>query len=293
MSKLPINPFAENIVGEPRRIETPVTGLNDSALEKLTNAFESLTKDSLPRVKSQAPHALLVTSAAPGYGKSHLLGRLFRKLEHRATLIYAKPFQDPSLCWRSLLHHMVMELQYPDRADTVACAPGELSQLDTFARHVLAFLRNQPNEASQAPRLWNWLRKPFGILLRKPAQALKMFGVHLQGGDTAWLKVLSTYACEPPSSHLRNACLDWIKYQPLEQEEARQIGLRQAELPEVDLPYVQRNEECRERIFDLLKLAAFYRPFALCFDQTELYENSPNLAKVLGQMIRQLHADGR
>jgi hypothetical protein len=137
----------------------------------------------------------------------------------------------------------------------------------------------------------DWLRKYFGTLLRKPEQALKAFEVYLHGGN-AWLKILSTYAREPPSSHLRNACLDWIKYQPLEEEEARQIGLRQAELPEVDLPYEQRNQECYKRILDLLKLASFYRPFVLCFDQTELYENWPDLAKAFGKVIFQLRDDG-
>src|SRR5918992_1055598 len=314
MSKSPINPFAENIVGEPRRIETPVTGLNDSALEKLTNAFEFLTEVPLPRVNRRVPHALLVSSVEPGYGKSHLLGRLFRKLEHRATLIYVRPFQDPSSCWRSLLDRLAMELEYPDRADAVACAPGELSQLDVFARHVLAFLlvpliergeikakdkakaitylSNQPDQAFQNPNLVNWLKKNFQTLVGRLENTLREVGV-FHGGRTAWIKILFAYACEPASSHLRNTCLDWIKYQPLEEKEAKQISLRRAELPEVDLPYDQRNEKCGERILDLLKLASFYRPFALCFDQTELYENSPNLAKVLGQMIRQLHADGR
>jgi hypothetical protein len=291
MSKLPINPFAENIVAEPRQIETPVTGLNDQALEKLTNAFEFLVKGPLPRINRRASHALLVTSVAAGYGKSHLLGRLFRKLEHRTTLIYVRPFQDPSSCWRSLLDRLVMELEYPDRADAVACAPGELSQLDVFARHVLDFLRNQSIEAFQAPRLLGWLRKHFGTLLRKPEQALKAFGVHLHGGN-AWLKILSTYVREPASSLLRNACLDWIKYQPLEEEEARQIGLKTADLPQVDLPYEQRNQECCKRILDLLKLAAFYRPFVLCFDQTELYENSSDLAQAFGKVILQLRDDG-
>jgi hypothetical protein len=95
-----------------------------------------------------------VTSVAAGYGKSYLLGRLFRKLEHRATLIYVRPFQDPSSCWRSLLDRLVMELEYPDRADAVACAPGELSQLDVFARHVLAFLRTNPSKPSKLLGYW-------------------------------------------------------------------------------------------------------------------------------------------
>ena len=212
MSKLPINPFAENIVGEPRRIETPVTGLNDSTLEKLTNAFESLTEVPLPRVNRRVPHALLVTSVEPGYGKSHLLGRLFRKLEHRATLIYVRPFQDPSSYWRSLLDRLAMELEYPDQADAVACAPGELSQLDVFARHVLAFLlvpliergeikvkdkakiitylSNQPDQAFQNPNLVNWLKKNFQTLLERLENTLREVGV-FHGGRTAWIKSLS------------------------------------------------------------------------------------------------------
>lgn len=311
--KTPNKPVRRKIVGEPRRIETPVTGLNDSALEKLTNAFEFLTEVPLPRVNRRVPHALLVTSMEPGYGKSHLLGRLFRKLEHRATLIYVRPFQDPSSCWRSLLDRLAMELEYPDRADAVACAPGELSQLDVFARHVLAFLlvpliergeikakdkaktttylSNQPDQAFQNPNLVNWLKKNFQTLLGRLENTLREVGV-FHGGRTAWIKILFAYACEPASSHLRNTCLDWIKYQPLEEEEARQIGLKPAELPELDVPYNQRNQKCSERIFDLLKLASFYRPFVLCFDQTELYDNSPDLTKVLGQLIRKLGIDG-
>jgi hypothetical protein len=120
---------------------------------------------------------------------------------------------------------------------------------------------------------------------------LKAFGVYLHGGN-AWLKILSTYAREPASILLRKACLDWIKYQPLEEEEARRIGLKAADLPEVDLPYEQRNQECCKRILDLLKLAAFYRPFVLCFDQTELYENSSDLAQAFGKVILQLRDDG-
>ena len=64
-----------------------------------------------------AEPAQLVVSPQPGYGKSHLIGRLFASLEGRATLIYVTPFQSASLCWQSVLLRTVQELTFPDRSE--------------------------------------------------------------------------------------------------------------------------------------------------------------------------------
>ena len=77
------NPFEDVIVSEPRRIEKPVKSLNDKPLRTLVQKFEALTRDPFPRAGRQ-PGARFIISPEPGYGKSHLIGRLFKELRGRA-----------------------------------------------------------------------------------------------------------------------------------------------------------------------------------------------------------------
>ena len=84
--------------------------------------------------------AELILSSAPGYGKSHLIGRLFKALNQKATQIFLTPFQTVSLCWQSILLHLVNELDYPDSSDSsdeTMWAFDEPRQLDALAEGVL------------------------------------------------------------------------------------------------------------------------------------------------------------
>lgn len=110
-----INPFDEDIVTEPRRIEAAVPGLNDTALNTLMTAFKRLVQTPPPRINTQLPKAQFVISPEPGYGKSHLIGRLFAGLDGLATRIYIFPFEDAATYWKSVLDRIVYELKAPER----------------------------------------------------------------------------------------------------------------------------------------------------------------------------------
>jgi hypothetical protein len=127
------NPFADNIVYDPRDAPASVAGLNDSALAALVAQFAPLDAVPPPRIPpARAPKAQLVISRSQGYGKTHLLGRLFESLEDRAATIYLRPSQDPVKPWRSILHQAVDELAHP--------LGGDACQLKFFALGVLAHL---------------------------------------------------------------------------------------------------------------------------------------------------------
>jgi hypothetical protein len=132
-----VNPFDDLIVKEPRRAEPVVSGLNEQPLDALKKRFERLAAGVLPRPGLPADQALLVTSAQPGFGKSHLIGRLFRELHGRATLVYVRPFQNSGLAFQSLLAAVVKEMHFPDRADWSAWRPEEPTQLDALAYGIL------------------------------------------------------------------------------------------------------------------------------------------------------------
>lgn len=317
------DPFADRVFREPRQPHASVGGLNDHALGRLLTQFKRLTApapaaapatgQSAPRLRRLSEQALLVVSPQPGYGKSHLIGRLFAALEGRATLIYVAPFQSPGLCWQSILLRTVQELTFPDRTEPTDTILGEpATQLDAFAHGVLAhlvarliesgkvehvapveaaaWLRERPLEsfalADPAHPWSHWLRVVFEHFHREMEAELRRAGVALH--SPGWLRVLFHYAASRPNDDLRPLCLGWLSGETLEPAEAARLGLRAGEVTAADLPD-QINELCWRRLLDFCQLAGFYRPFVFCFDQTEAYGHSPVLARAFGTAVAQLH----
>jgi hypothetical protein len=307
------DPFADNIVSEPRQIDSAVEPLNSLALEGVLASYRRLQSQPLPRLGA-VQNAVVLLSPEPGYGKSHLIGRLFRRLGDDATLIYARPYQDPGSCWVGVLERIVTELDYPENTTAVIVEPGDLTQLDALARRVMVhlvgrlleqgehpevhfpdqatdFFRRYPNSALETPEWRGWLADNFEALLPKLDALLASAGVHLVPRRSAWLRVLVKYAFSEGDLELRQTCLEWLRYKVLDPEDATTLGVRGGDLPESDIPFELRNERSFERVRELFKLAAFYRPFFVCFDQTELYGSSDALARTFGVVLSRLRRE--
>lgn len=311
-AQLQRDPFGDDIVTSPRTIERAVGTLNAEALDRLVASFGRVAEARAPRL-DRNQSAVLMLSPGAGYGKSHLIGRLFRALDDRATLLYLRPFQDPSSCWVSLLDKVVVELDHPDAAHKLQADPGEPTQLDTLVRRVLGAVmtkllqddrlrhpdkegalevfRKFPRTALEDPVWRNWLASEQDSVLKGLDGLLREQGIDVRPTRRAWLKVLLAYAYSEEDEQLRQLCLDWITYRPLDRDEGEALGLRLAEVPETDVPYEQRNEKCFERLSDLFTIGAFYRPFLLCFDQTELYGASAPLARSFGVVVSRLRRE--
>ncbi|PTY01570.1 hypothetical protein DB346_12550 [Verrucomicrobia bacterium LW23] len=306
------NPFEDSIVTEPRLVEQTNPALNKEAFDDICRAFRNVQEQPVPRLRAEYP-IFLMTSPEAGFGKSHLIGRLFQALDDDATLIYLRPFQDPETRWRNILSKIVKELDYPDRPDAIACKPGEPTQMDALVCSVLAHLlasglENDTLESSEnKDELIAELRKS-PLALQKPDQTallattyddmldkldgeLQRTGVQLNASRRAWLKILFHYLKSAGNPSARALCLSWIEAQPMEREELAEIGLRLADGPDADASSVERNEMAFQRICDLCRLSAFYRPFLFCFDQTELYDRGPELAHALGNVLSRLRRE--
>jgi hypothetical protein len=314
-AELEVNPFEDDVVTEPRRVSFSVEGLNDKPLEQLIGRFRELTKDELPRRQIAAQKAQLVVSPDRGYGKSHLLGRLFKRLGEQATLIYLRPFQDPQRIWSSILQATVQELERPNQNGEEAG-----SQLEAFSKGVLAhvaadhmaeggvmeysrirnavkYLRAHPLKVlGQAPVskvLIDWMKSRLDDrpVLQKLAGLLKKRGVDLIGRETAWLKVLAAYAFSEADSLERDAALKWLRGDPLETEELEILKLTVADNEgKPDSSALEINDLCLKRLRGLCVLSSYYRPFVFCFDQTEFYGSDRALVNALGKGVDALHA---
>ena len=312
---LPVNPFEADVIREPREVTYSVQGLNDSPLNHLIAEFGRLTVGELPRNPIPSPKAQLVVSPEAGYGKSHLLGRLFQAVGPRATQIYLLPFQAPERAWQSILLATVQELDRPSQHDL-----SEETQLDAFAlgvlahiaadfmvkgglkehdrlkqeieqlrKHPLSFLgRDRPNRG-----LIDWLKARIASHSDsiKLANLLKKRRVDLQGREKAWLQVLAGYAFSEKNSVERYAALSWIRGEPLEREDAAALGLSASDNDgAIDTTASEINAMSLRRIHGLCALSSYYRPFLFCFDQTEVYGSDKGLADALGNCISRMHA---
>ncbi len=306
------NPFEQAIVTEPRRVSASVPGLNEEPLERLLQLVEALCGAGLPR-DARSPGARLLVSPAPGYGKSHLIGRLFGRLEGRATLVYLRPYTNPASCWRSILTKTVQEMEFPESA---GASPLEAeTQLEAFIHGVLvrmavnglrrgviasrdpqtliAYLEGACAAELCANETWkSLLRRRSGAFAELLRRQLHERGLHLRASPAGWLHVLVHFAYGGRDRpELRRACLDWLKASGVDDEEAQAIGLPPADRPPWDLAGEQAEELARARLADLCMLAGFFRPFVFCFDQTENYAATPELAASLGLVVEGLTAE--
>ncbi|MFH1138856.1 MAG: hypothetical protein V1816_22490 [Pseudomonadota bacterium] len=309
-----LNPFGHDIVSKVRGVETAVTGLNDHALDVLIGEFEKL-EGPFPRRRRRLDKVQLVISPEPGYGKSHLLGRLFHKLSRRANLVYVSPFEDPRSSWKSVQLSLVNELSFPDKIEVEYARGDEPTQLEALAHGVLVGLTALAVEkgllrakaAGALAKALAFLRAlPIALFRKNPGkvgllqgkraaleETLRCFCEPLCLAGSSWLNFFFFAAYSPQRRQYRDACLDWLKGGAIDQVEAREIGLRPSDNPDPQATRDDSNMICRNRLLDLCKLAGFYRPFLFCFDQTENYGKNHELAMELGRVIETLWREGQ
>ena len=315
-ASLLVNPFKSDVIREPREVTYSVEGLNDGPINCLITEFGRLTMGELPRNSVRSPKAQLVVSPEAGYGKSHLLGRLFQAVGPRATQIYLLPFQAPERAWQSISvgnrsrigsssqHELLEETQLDAFAMEVLAhiaadfmVKGGLKDHDRLKReieylrnHPLSFLgRDRPNSG-----LVDWLKALIASRSNsiKLANLLKTCGIDLHGRERAWLQVLAGYAFSEKNGVERYAALSWIRGDPLESEEAAALGLSAGDNDgAVDATASEINAMSLRRLHGLCALSSYYRPFLFCFDQTEVYGSDKRLAEALGNCISRLHSD--
>jgi hypothetical protein len=313
---IPENPFKDDVVKQPRDVSFSVEGLNDEQLEELVTAFSTLDDELAPHEPVAAAKVQIVVSPEGGYGKSHLLGRLFGSLGPRATKVYIQPFQDPDRPWYSILRRTLQELERPDGEEEDDGGPAQLEMLavavlahvaadfiaggalpgDPKARDAAAVLRKLGREPAirNAPgqRWLEWAAERLAISRDAAGMAsqLRLRNIDMDGREAAWLKILAALALEEPFSEKRNAAAKWLRAEPLEPEELGLLGLDAASNDaRGDAVPKEVNDLCFRRLEGLCLLASYHRPFLFCFDQSEFYARDEALIKTLGSCIYQLY----
>lgn len=310
-----MNPFRSQVVDDPRQIEPAVAGLNEEPLRRLLSLFAEL------KAGHRMDRAPVVLSPEPGYGKSHLIGRLFQRLEGEATCIYLRPFEAVDRCWDRILDRIVRELVRVDLRDSEESPGRPRTQLDRmsaltvghltadlFDRSLVrdeelparwkersddlrALLRTNPLELWEGPDAgsWiDWITRPSTFTCLPPG----LWGREIEFGSVrnphSWLKVLLAYLAYRDDPGRHRLCTDWMRAVSLDPEEAAFLGMATADLPSAESSLETANELAKERILDFCRLARFARPFLFCFDQTEAFGQDPQRAARFGFVVAEL-----
>ena len=309
MNSSSINPFTTDIVSDPRARLCSVSNLNSAVVQKVAEKVMQLAEGDRPRYDSRSRKAILLTASRAGAGKSHLIGQLFQELAGEATLVYVRPFEDPETVWISVLERMVQELRFADRfaesdgldVDQVSLfAHGVLSQIvadfleqnDKDNKATIEILRRPTRDLIKLKNNKNWNRYLQKLLansdaLNKIENHHRMKGLVMHQSLVVWMKVLYGFAYST-DENTRCAAVEWMAAQPIEDTDFAALKLRAANAPHADQSVLERNQTAKKRVLDLCSLATFFRPFLICFDQTENYGKSPALARALGCLVTDL-----
>lgn len=299
------NPFEQDVIYDPRRLQDTVAELNGGVLRRLIDEFEAIAVEPpLPRWTPRK--AVLITSAEAGYGKSHLIGRLFAELAGHASLIYINPFVDAGSSWRSLLGRIMQELKLPERLGVEFANAAEPSQLEQLSHGIFVNMTVHLIEAgtiktrSKAEAIDRLKCEPLPKL-RTNERYLDWLGAHfkdyvellgqtvrLRASMLSWLKTLFLCAYITDDPALREGCHDWLNGGSVDAETAKEIGLAPRDNPPVELTREEANRLCQDRFMDFCQLARWHRPFLFCFDQTENYGNQEALARELAIVVERM-----
>jgi len=297
-----LNPFESTVVRDPKECGSSAESLNKQIVDRLVQRFRSLTSDSLPKSLRRSA-TQLVLSPSPGYGKSHLIGRLYHKLGDAATIVNQTPFQAPSLVWQTVLNNTINELCSVDEVEPAASRwKIEFFANSVVCRCVAELIRDGRLKFRRAPEvlamfdganvsLSHEQDDPIGEVVRErffdafhPLIGDELFGIR---ETKAWLTAFFHLATTDRHKEAFRASVAWLRYEPFDLELAQSFGFKPYQIPNAE-DLSQINQECWLRLLSLCRWSSMSRPFLFCFDQTEDYADRKELATCFGTMIRRM-----
>lgn len=269
------NPFRGSIVNDPwggASEETDVVRIHQDVFDTCLQAVA---------------HARLGTSCAgvivygeAGSGKTHLIGRLRRRLIDTTiapdfkslsqAFVYVRLNANPSALWRHVRQRIAEDLLRGPRHG--------VSQLE---RMVVTRLMEATGGAGHIREWWEYMLEECRDTL---PDLMEEFGANEQLSQD-FVRVLTQVVLK---QH-RGDAASWLKGMPLRDEAYARL--------QVAAPWeTDGEEESKARVADFLRLAGPRLPLVLCFDQVEALQSRPDDGDALfryGQFLSDLHDTDR
>jgi hypothetical protein len=233
------DPWAEDFVD--------LEELNREATDAIAAAVDALRKRARAGASGAAPPALVAVGPA-GVGKTHLFGRLRRKLGPHAVLVHIRPLTGAEMTPRFVLGQIIQQLAYVSshRVPQIDILSGVALATATggngkYPMACLEELRGMPKERRE----------------RQVEEALETLLQQHADLDPSYLERLIRIPFEPPL--IRISSLVWLSGRELDEAQAARIGVREP-LPEGAVMSALRT---------IAVLSSIAAPLVVVFDQLE------------------------
>lgn len=273
LSRIP-NPFRGNIYTNAwRESQADVAAINAQAFDTLWQRFEE--------VRATEGTASLLIHGAPGTGKTHLLGRLRRRLAAAANdapdgavaavFTHIQLAANPDTVWRQLRRRITDDLMHEVEG---------LTQLQRIVAH--EFAHTLESEPAVVVRNLDKLARMKPDLLRRAID-------HMCGRLDIHHETAIVIEHLVQRRMLRDARA-WLRGDYVAPERRQALGVNPD--PDVD----SEETEAREVVIGLCSISPRSLPLILCFDQIEAIERVPDDDVALfayGRVLADLYSEGR
>lgn len=220
--------------------------LNAAAANAVTESIEKLRQSARAGQRTVAPPALVAVGPA-GVGKTHLFGRLRRKIGARGVFVHIRPLLGAAMTTRHLLGQVVQQLGYSSYGQ---------SQIDVIAGTAIALAEGE-NPKYPSAMLQGLRELSDDDRQKRVEHAIEAIAAQSPDIDTPYLEQLLRVPFA--DRLLRTALLLWLSGRELDEAQARRVGLRES-LPE-DL--------ATAALRTLAVVASTTAPLVIVFDQLE------------------------
>ncbi len=235
-----INPFDPatfkpgNFWKESQDKHQEITSIHQEAVDAVERTLADVLRDRRTRT--------LMLIGDSGSGKSHLLGRIKRKLNDRACFAYVDPWPDSQFIWRHVLRQTVDSLVEIPEGQTESQLIRWLKGLEIFQRKGIA-------------------QKLLGERNVFVRDLRASFPTTYRGNDF----FSAIYALLDPE--LQMAATDWLRGEDLDEDDLKRLRVRRS---------VDSEDAAQKMMSNIGWLAGSTQPIVICFDNLDNIPRTPD-----------------
>lgn len=246
------NPFdhlrSVNFWHRQKEPEPIVESIHQDAMAVIEAALEQVARDHYTRT--------VILDGDSGSGKTYLLGRLKRALNHQAFFVYIPPFPQSDYLWRHILRYTVDSL--------VQVPTGQkYSQLLLWLKSVLLALKQRSLKDRIKENILDLLQTDRQQFIKRLKEIYKQAGSNSIYNADKFFGILHDLT----DAKLYPLACEWLRADDLSEESLETLRLKSS---------IDTEQAAREILANFGRVAINTQPIVLCFDQLESIARLPD-----------------
>lgn len=243
------NPFdnysSVNFWQPQKQPEPVVESIHQDAIATIEETLDQVVQDHGTRT--------VMLQGDPGSGKTYLLGRLKKKLNHKAFFVYIQPFPQSDRIWRHILRYTVKSMiQVPEGQKD--------SQLMLWLKSLSAFTKHSLGVRVLKDNFWELFTSDRKHFIKHLKKTYQQAGIYNADNFFGVLHDLT----EP---ELYTSACQWLQGDELSEESLKELGVKGS---------IDTEEAAYETLSNFGRISTETQPIVLCFDQVQSIARLPD-----------------